>query len=130
MIFEFGKGIREAQRAHLMKSYTNWGNDSIEKGGEGSRGGKIIGHTKSGKPIYEGAHQSHKSFTKQDHKDAAELNRKEHKREGNPILRSLYKREAEFHQGEADNFVGHDDVKKSEQDNELQKAYQTLGINL
>ena len=102
MIFEFGKGIREAQRAHLMKSYTNWGNDSIEKGGEGSRGGKIIGHTKSGKPIYEGAHQSHKSFTKQDHKDAAELNRKEHKREGNPILRSLYKREAEFHQGEAD----------------------------
>jgi len=24
----------------------------LRKGGEGSRGGKIIGHTKSGKPIY------------------------------------------------------------------------------
>jgi hypothetical protein len=30
----------------------------IEKAGEGSRGGKIVGHTKSGKPIYEAnAHQ-------------------------------------------------------------------------
>ena len=29
--------------------------EEIEKGGgEGSRGGKVIGHTKSGKPIYEG----------------------------------------------------------------------------
>ena len=26
--------------------------DNVEKGGEGSRGGKVIGHTKSGKPIY------------------------------------------------------------------------------
>jgi len=25
----------------------------LEKGGEGSRGGKVIGHTQSGKPIYE-----------------------------------------------------------------------------
>jgi len=27
--------------------------DLLEKGGEGSRGGKVIGHTKSGKPIYD-----------------------------------------------------------------------------
>jgi hypothetical protein len=30
MIFEFGKGVREAQRAHLMKSYTNWGIEKSE----------------------------------------------------------------------------------------------------
>lgn len=74
MIFEFGKGIREAQRAHLMKSYTNWSEDSIEKGGEGSRGGKIIGHTKSGKPIYESAnHESHKDFTSDEHREADKM---------------------------------------------------------
>lgn len=46
--------------------------DEIEKGGEGSRGGKIIGHTKSGKPVYDSAsHEGHKDFTKEDHHDAA-----------------------------------------------------------
>src|SRR5690606_14307040 len=34
-------------------------------------GGKIIGHTRSGKPIYESYdHPSHKNFTKLDHLDA------------------------------------------------------------
>jgi hypothetical protein len=33
-----------------------YGVDLLEKGGEGSKGGKVIGHTKSGRPIY-----SHKS---------------------------------------------------------------------
>jgi len=43
----------------------------IEKGGEGSRGGKVIGHTKSGKPIYDHFdHEGHKDFTKEDHRDA------------------------------------------------------------
>lgn len=31
----------------------------IEKGGEGSKGGKVIGHTKSGKPIYESTEVEH-----------------------------------------------------------------------
>lgn len=82
MIFEFGKGVREAQRAHLMKSYTNWGND-IEKGGEGSRGGKIIGHTKSGKPIYESVggsvkkfNKDHSHFSSEDHRESADLHKK------------------------------------------------------
>jgi hypothetical protein len=51
----------------------------IEKGskGEGSRGGKVIGHTKSGKPIYDHFdHKSHKDFTKKDHNDAAKLHMK------------------------------------------------------
>jgi hypothetical protein len=50
-------------------------NDLEKATGEGSRGGKVIGHTKSGKPIYEGhfGHSySYKNFTAQDHKDAAE----------------------------------------------------------
>lgn len=49
--------------------------DTLEKGvtGEGSRGGHIIGHTKSGKPIYQNFnHPEHKSFTSQDHEDARE----------------------------------------------------------
>jgi hypothetical protein len=39
--------------------------------GEGSKGGKVIGHTKSGKAIYEAEHASHRAFTKEDHQDAA-----------------------------------------------------------
>lgn len=39
--------------------------------GEGSRGGKIIGHTSSGKPIYDShGHDAHVGFSAQDHKDA------------------------------------------------------------
>lgn len=52
--------------------------DLIEKAGkktgEGSRGGRVIGHTQSGKPIYaDASHDGHKNFTSQDHTDAAEL---------------------------------------------------------
>lgn len=43
----------------------------IFKGGEGSKGGKIIGHTRSGKPIYANHnHPSHESFSEDDHRDA------------------------------------------------------------
>lgn len=45
----------------------------FEKGGEGSRGGKVIGHTKSGKPIYENHpadHADYSNFTHHDHFDA------------------------------------------------------------
>ena len=39
--------------------------------GEGSRGGKIIGHTKSGKPVYGTFnHPSHKDFSHDDHLNA------------------------------------------------------------
>lgn len=53
--------------------------------GEGSRGGKIVGHTKSGKPIYMShGHPSHGEFTKAEHNTAAnihrELGQKENKR--------------------------------------------------
>jgi hypothetical protein len=45
--------------------------DNIEKAGEGSRGGKIIGHTKSGKPVYDRFdHSAHRGFSVDDHEDA------------------------------------------------------------
>ena len=48
--------------------------DDINKAGEGSRGGTIIGHAPSGKPIYKKAsHDSHKTFSPEDHKAAANL---------------------------------------------------------
>jgi len=84
---------KEQQVATILKSFKDGnltdseGNkvDSIEKaveiafekGGEGSRGGKVIGHTDSGKPIYEKAnHPSHKSFNRGDHQDAHNLHQK------------------------------------------------------
>lgn len=52
-----------------------------KKTGAGSRGGHVIGYTKSGKPVYKGKDQAHakeyKKFSAQDHADAAELHRKE-----------------------------------------------------
>lgn len=61
--------------------------------GEGSRGGKVIGHTSSGKPIYDTDHEAHgsiESFKKhygslsdKDHKDAAALHRAKSKETGN-----------------------------------------------
>jgi hypothetical protein len=35
-----------------MKKLSSWARRYAGGGGEGSRGGKVIGHTKSGKPIY------------------------------------------------------------------------------
>jgi ppGpp synthetase/RelA/SpoT-type nucleotidyltranferase len=47
--------------------------DSLSKGGEGSRGGNVIGHTASNKPIYgKSGSKNHKDFSKQDHLDAAQ----------------------------------------------------------
>lgn len=55
-----------------------------DMGGEGSRGGQVIGHTGSGKPIYENAkHPSHGGFNALEHFEAAALHEKdekEHKR--------------------------------------------------
>lgn len=46
--------------------------DVLEKAGVGSRGGKVIGHTASGKPIYDSAsHQAHKNFTAPEHHEAS-----------------------------------------------------------
>lgn len=45
--------------------------------GAGSRGGKIIGRTKTGKPIYDShGHAAHKGFTSAEHGHAANLHLK------------------------------------------------------
>ncbi len=44
---------------------------------EGSRGGKVIGHTRTGKPIYEDfSHDKHREFNESEHNDAAEAHSK------------------------------------------------------
>jgi hypothetical protein len=57
----------KGENSELEKAFAE-----LEKGkGEGSRGGKVIGHTRSGKPIYEDhKHASHAKFTSADHDDA------------------------------------------------------------
>ncbi len=48
-----------------------------DAGGEGSRGGKIVGHTGSGKPIYmNNKHPTHKEFSASDHGSAQKLHHK------------------------------------------------------
>ena len=45
-----------------------------DAGGEGTRGGKVIGHTSSGRAIYEShSHPSHAKFTSKDHEEARDL---------------------------------------------------------
>ena len=65
------KDIKKSDDSDISKAFEILGID-IKKGGEGSRGGKIIGHTKSGKPIYDSAsHSAHKNFTADEHREAA-----------------------------------------------------------
>lgn len=50
--------------------------DEVIKAGEGTRGGKVVGHTSSGKPIYASKMEHidsgvHSSYTAKDHKEAA-----------------------------------------------------------
>ena len=62
--------------APLKKSYSDI-NDLVEelfKSGEGSRGGTIVGHTQSGKPVYAESHSAHyKDFKLEDHHDAQNI---------------------------------------------------------
>lgn len=62
--------------------------DSFQKGGEGSRGGKVIGHTKSGKAVYESSKTGMEDHTEQDHRDAADVHEKE---QGKAFDRKNYK---------------------------------------
>lgn len=87
VMHEFGQGTLKDQSGKVITdrkqaiaiAYSESGlekgfDTELEKGGEGSRGGHIIGHTKSGKPVYEKkTHTSYKEFTEQDHFDAEAL---------------------------------------------------------
>lgn len=51
--------------------------DVLQKAGAGSRGGKVIGYTSSGKPIYENFnHSEHKNFTASEHYEASKAHGK------------------------------------------------------
>lgn len=51
--------------------------------GPGSKGGRVIGHTKSGKPIYlSHKHPSHQNFTAEDHRNASSLHEKKAEEHG------------------------------------------------
>jgi len=64
--------LNKSKSERILSMYSN-ADDILEKSGEGSRGGKVIGHTKSGKPIYDDPnHESHKNFTSEDHYNAAD----------------------------------------------------------
>lgn len=67
------------QKMHDKFSIKKSEETEIEKGGgEGSRGGKVIGHTRSGKPIYEHSFDHGVDhYTKEDHKDASDAHEKE-----------------------------------------------------
>lgn len=81
--------------------------ERIEKGlrGEGSRGGKVIGRTRSGKPIYDSFnHPAHKRFTHDDHNDAAEKNQQMgtnvNRNQGSGVLAHSYFERARKHKSE------------------------------
>ena len=74
---------KNEQFNELEKAYDFLGiGNSFEKAktGEGSKGGHVIGHTKSNKPIYQShsaAHKHYKEFSSKDHFDAAMSHQKE-----------------------------------------------------
>jgi hypothetical protein len=125
----------EAEQAKddVKKSEDN----DIEKGGEGSKGGKIIGHTKSGKAIYDKfSHKGHKEFTHHDHADARDVHNDKYKesakaKEGLKTDSEEYGKHREssyHHEGEADKHMeahrekwlkhtAEKDIKKGEESN-------------
>jgi hypothetical protein len=84
--------------------------------GEGSRGGHVIGHTKSGKPVYRGTINQkdgktfpagHEEYSKQDHLDAAEAHQKvsmiqpeDYSDNGNVLHQDLARKHREMANGE------------------------------
>lgn len=110
--------------------YDDTGDDShpdfkewMRKGGAGSRGGRVIGYTASGKPIYySSARKEHnRGFTAKDHRAAAEHHRKKRKEAGadNPGTARHHRESAEHHESAAStlaNYHGEDKPWPNEQE--------------
>jgi hypothetical protein len=81
---DFGQSVEDIEKAERKEIAVDIVKAAVEDGsladlvkGEGDRGGKIIGHTKSGKPIYDKHyHESHKDFSAADHREARDMNKK------------------------------------------------------
>jgi hypothetical protein len=94
--------------------------NDLEKGGEGARGGKVIGHTKSGKPIYNNAdHPAHKDFNSADHRDASIIH--EDNREKYASSKSDSGFEKFMHH--KDQFDQHEAAEKHESDKETKQGF-------
>src|SRR5690349_8453397 len=71
-----GKNFEEGKIDTLTFLKANVQYTEIIEKAEGSRGGKVIGHTKSGKAIYDTHnHPGHKDFTSEDHREAMNAHR-------------------------------------------------------
>ncbi len=95
----------------IEKGDTEDDND-IEKA-EGSRGGKVIGHTKSGKPIYATTNAKHESkYSSQDHTDAAYA----HLDHAKKLAKDDKKEDAERHSDKFDSHMATAKHKKMNED--------------
>lgn len=91
-------------------------NSLVKAKGEGSRGGHVIGHTKSGKPVYGDKHaKDYKHFSINDHKDAAHYHALENIKHKNSITGGSLKND--YHEAMAKH---HDQVVEEHQ-NEANK---------
>ena len=77
LLLDSADAIMDGDAAWLEDELTILDKEVVEDAkGEGSRGGHIVGHTSSGKPVYSvHGHKAHKDFDAQDHYDAARLHR-------------------------------------------------------
>ncbi len=98
--------------------------------GEGARGGRVIGHTKSGRPVYarlSASHSDYKHFSHQDHKDAARFHGEARSHgEGHTFGTSgssesfWHGKKQQEHEHEAEKKRG--TVQKAEEENDLEKG--------
>jgi hypothetical protein len=108
------KSFTDDTKKALQKAFHN----QIEKGGEGSRGGHIIGRTKSGKPIYETAnHPGHKDFNTSEHYEAAKLH--------NQLKKDAPEHEMDKHNKESEK---HTDLAEEKRENEKKKTEAILKL--
>jgi hypothetical protein len=71
----------------------------------GPHGGKIIGKTRNGKPIYDSHdHAAHKDYTPEDHKDAEHAHQwLAHENKRKPTLNNYHWQQSEAHHAKAQN---------------------------
>jgi hypothetical protein len=95
---------------------------SVRGHGEGSRGGIVIGHTKTMKPVYQdSSHSSHATFSSADHNDAVEAHKakiweaiRKRDSETTPEGRAYHASKIEYHKGARDYHRGRAERAKGE----------------
>lgn len=128
------------QREKILKSY-GIGTEIEKSKGEGSRGGRVIGHTRSGKPIYsKKIAEEYSSFSKKDHEDAAKLHKDLSQEYFESAISTHSSRDSDKAAHHESMSVDHENeafsMKKSNesskrlqvQSDKLKKAYEVLGM--